>query len=432
MIRRLFFLSALLLPRLAYGDDPSVDLSVNVVPPVPAGAEAAKFTTLAFNADFSQGMDIGCYPTTAVHQLYQGGPSGSAVQVPCSYLSLVQDGGQQVLDMKWTPSLDPLGFFGANAISTLNTNESCSVANPGCTVTGTDFGAAYYEAVFRVQTTPATTASAPTTSGFLVGGLWYDFFTWWTNFYSGDNNGVEYDVVEDHGDQPLWVEGDCINWGTSKVGCGYAWGGTAPIAGFDFTQYHTYGMRITSDGSTATEMCGYLDNNFMGCVNANATGTEFTNRIYPMLNIGWGCNYQNGQGNCQGAQITNVYPCTGSDAPQICITVNTSSSYGSPLFNQASYLQYPASGNLASISGVQGITSANGVWYLHLTSEESISDNVNQVLVGSTWPGGVYTAGTGLVNAYTEEDMFVKSIRVWSCASWQTSFCNGKVLTGAP
>jgi hypothetical protein len=31
-----------------------------------------------------------------------------------------------------------------------------------------------------------------------------------------------------------------------------------------------------------------------------------------------------------------------------------------------------------------------------------------------------------------QTDMFVKSIRVWSCANWQTSMCNGTVLTGAP
>jgi hypothetical protein len=31
-----------------------------------------------------------------------------------------------------------------------------------------------------------------------------------------------------------------------------------------------------------------------------------------------------------------------------------------------------------------------------------------------------------------EQHMYVKSVRVWSCADWQTTQCNGTVLTGAP
>jgi hypothetical protein len=40
----------------------------------------------------------------------------------------------------------------------------------------------------------------------------------------------------------------------------------------------------------------------------------------------------------------------------------------------------------------------------------------------------------GMSNATVTQqtDMYVKSIRVWSCANWQTTMCNGTVLTGAP
>jgi hypothetical protein len=37
----------------------------------------------------------------------------------------------------------------------------------------------------------------------------------------------------------------------------------------------------------------------------------------------------------------------------------------------------------------------------------------------------------GLTDA-AQTDMYVKTIRVWSCAAWKTTMCNGTVLTGAP
>src|ERR1700730_16567866 len=59
MIKKLFFMAALLAPGLAYGGNPSADLTGQIVPagsgpPVPAPAAAAGFTTLAGNFDFSQ------------------------------------------------------------------------------------------------------------------------------------------------------------------------------------------------------------------------------------------------------------------------------------------------------------------------------------------------------------------------------------------
>jgi hypothetical protein len=49
------------------------------------------------------------------------------------------------------------------------------------------------------------------------------------------------------------------------------WGGGAaipnPPPGFDVTQYHTYGMRVTTDGSTAMWFCVYIDGYKQGCPN---------------------------------------------------------------------------------------------------------------------------------------------------------------------
>src|SRR5215468_9711446 len=88
MIARLFFMVALLLPFLAYGD-PSVDLSTNVIPATsaPAPAAAAGFTTLALDPEFSQPQPNGWFackggPTGA--KWYQGVEGGDTHAAPCS------------------------------------------------------------------------------------------------------------------------------------------------------------------------------------------------------------------------------------------------------------------------------------------------------------------------------------------------------------
>jgi hypothetical protein len=75
MKRKLFFAAMLLAPSLAYG----ADLTVQVVPAAsspaaPAGAQAAGFTTLAANYDFTQPLPsnwLGCSPWDGQpHQWY--------------------------------------------------------------------------------------------------------------------------------------------------------------------------------------------------------------------------------------------------------------------------------------------------------------------------------------------------------------------------
>ena len=70
----------------------------------PGSAKQAGFDTLAFNGDFGQGMDLGCYPDDGnAHQWYQGIWYGFPT-VPCSRINLMQDGGQQVVDLTWLGS----------------------------------------------------------------------------------------------------------------------------------------------------------------------------------------------------------------------------------------------------------------------------------------------------------------------------------------
>src|ERR1700755_432534 len=102
MIKRLFLLAALLAPQLAYGANPSANLSVQIVPSVstpavPAAAAAAGFTTLAANYDFTIPGGTYSNPATyidckgaAVPQFYFTAP-GIPGTVPCSGFSITTD-----------------------------------------------------------------------------------------------------------------------------------------------------------------------------------------------------------------------------------------------------------------------------------------------------------------------------------------------------
>jgi len=69
----------------------------------------------------------------------------------------------------------------------------------------------------------------------------------------------------------------------------------------------------------------------------------------------------------------------------------------------------------ATISGVNGIPSANGSHVL------TVVDGTHLDLMGSKF-SGAYTAG-GTVNALSEANMYVKSVRVWSCADDAANAC---------
>src|ERR1700730_18026778 len=110
MIKQLFFMAALLVPGLAYGGNPSADLQVQIVPagspPVPAAAQAANFTTLALNSDFTSAFYanrahwLDCAGATNpiwYNVVYGVGPA------PCSNYAIIQDPvyGGQVLSQKY-------------------------------------------------------------------------------------------------------------------------------------------------------------------------------------------------------------------------------------------------------------------------------------------------------------------------------------------
>src|SRR6266478_9018702 len=95
MIKKLFFTAALLVPGLANGADPSATLPVQIVPSgspraIPAGAQAAGFTTLALDADFSlpfyatQSNWLDCAGATSPQWYRAWIGFGSGIAGPCS------------------------------------------------------------------------------------------------------------------------------------------------------------------------------------------------------------------------------------------------------------------------------------------------------------------------------------------------------------
>ena len=249
MIKKLFYIAALLLPGLAYGGSPSTDLSVQVVSAqsglqVPAPAQAAGFTTLALNADFT----TSAYSNTATYINECGASSGwrwflfysgagHPNQVPCGKASITMDNGGQVLHLQYLPSdlqagknaggdgnyiefQWPVGFHAlSDGIGPTLPNEM------------------YTEITFRTTAPSLNQANA---------GIPLDYWatSWCACEYELDffevNNGFAY--------QNGWYY-------SSTFGSAY----------LDFTQYHTLGVLFTSDESRVLEQCMYLDGTLINC-----------------------------------------------------------------------------------------------------------------------------------------------------------------------
>ena len=277
MIKKLFFTAALVVPSLAYAGNPSADLAVQIVPAgsaVPAPAQAAGFTTLALNADFTQPFYatpsnwLACAGATNPQWWIGGAQTDGAHPPPCSAIRQANDPstGQPVLDMTWLPSYQ-VGNTAMTEIWTVN-------QAPG-TTRGTMYPFGYYEAVARIV--PMTNNTPDN-----------QYFGFWTNDASnGSAGGIEYDAIET---RQNGVTDSCIhNWGQGGAG-NCLWIGTPPpevAGGYDATQYHKYAMRITGDGGKAIWMCNYVDDVFQGCVQANASGSQLTGqRNIPQLAVG--------------------------------------------------------------------------------------------------------------------------------------------------
>ena len=277
---------------------------------VPTEAANAGFTTLAQSWDFSKPLYAvqsnwydcnGSLPNVLFHQ----GNPGVALKNPCNIFQ-TNDGGVTVMDFQYLTSYEGNGFSGQ-----FNQVGGQTFSNFTNTVS-VDFPNMYIETEARV----ARTYGAPQNSGGPN-----DVWTWSTNGHA-----LELDVFELYEDQ-----GGFGNAGVAPhdtVGGGFTWTsyGTNHLpAGWKPTDYHRYGMLLTSDGVTQTYGCSFVDDIFQGCQPTNPATVPalFTSRNRIIASAG--SNSATAAANIDlHIKYINVYSCANWKA-QMC--------NGSALFN---------------------------------------------------------------------------------------------------
>jgi hypothetical protein len=197
----------------------------------------------------------------------------------------------------------------------------------------------------------------------------------------------ELDVVELRGEKPTAVSSNI-----HENGKGYGQAFAGWLKDFDYTDYHKYGYLWTRGGN----VCMYLDDVKMGCATVDSS-TEYQ-RNYILLSLQFGCQWQFGNRSCINVPITGV---ADNGSGQVRITVGSTTGF--------------QTWETATISDVNGVPGANGSYVL------TVVDGTHLDLTGAIF-AGVYTGG-GTVNTLSEANMYVKSVRVWSCADDAANAC---------
>jgi hypothetical protein len=292
MIRKLLIAAALLLfPCIGHTADPSGgDLSVKVGPAAacdngdalrtPAMAAAAGFSHCVLNADFTKVGGLfgnvanfidGCGGTgTKIFQAYY---AYSGVQVPCNRMTIESDHGTQVLHLRYqrgdssgTGAIRPLEF----AYPTLKHNGAVQSGWPQPASPRTENlpQEMYAEITFRMPTYSLN-----------QGQLGRDIpFGWWQMGAAGEPKvgGIEVDYIEINSDSNFgsgWNNSTGMrDWCTTE-NCNQI--NQRIVTHTDYTQYHTFGVLVTSDLKTNFAKCLFTDGVLNGCQTispADATG----------------------------------------------------------------------------------------------------------------------------------------------------------------
>jgi hypothetical protein len=275
MIRQLLFIAALLAPGLAYGGTATNTLNAPQVvdppgsaPQAPAPAAAAGFTTCVVCMDFTASSG-GIWINGQLDSRRAGQPSTwldcAGANNPLWYQSggpwittgacpnITTDAGIQVLQTV----MPPAASYSANGFKLYNNGLGTGLQVP------TDN---YYETTYIVSQWPST------------GG--YSQYMWLGGGGEIPNNvfnNFEFDAFEiNAGTTPTpGAAGQSSNNGSNYQDIGHNWYGTYPpnYNGYDpRSQYHTVGMRITSDGRYIYK-CVWLDNIFQNCLNWDSQNT---------------------------------------------------------------------------------------------------------------------------------------------------------------
>jgi hypothetical protein len=238
--------------------------------PMPVVA-AAGFTHCVLNADFTQTGGFfsnvsnfvdGCGATGV--KIFQAYYAYSGTPVPCNRMTIENDGGTQVLHLQYlhgdsvaTTYIRPLEF----AYSTLDHHGGVQSGWPQPNSPGSDTlpQEMYAEITFRM---PQYSLDQ--------GQLGRDIpFAWWQMGAAGSASptGVEIDYIEINSDSnggSGWLNGTGMrDWCSGGTGCGDF---NQPINTWvDYTQYHKFGVLVTSDEATNFAKCLFVDDVLQGC-----------------------------------------------------------------------------------------------------------------------------------------------------------------------
>jgi hypothetical protein len=423
MIKKLLFTAALLVPGLAYGVNPSANLSVQVVPagatsnvctgssPDPQAATDG-FTSPAFCIDFTQATLpsnwLRCPNDGAPgYLLYGGWPFGNGFP-GCQYITHEVDPatGQMALRLAYPTSV-------SSDYTTSSGLLVITAANEAPTAPGNKFGQGWFQAKFRAATNPKPPSPQNITPGVV------------TAFYGSTRNPtVEFDVQEN------WTFfGDCPDMGTldwtHTVREGAMYGGTWPCApAIDSSQYHTFAMRVTGDGVSTRGYTAYIDGSVAGSYFSNYPVSNTPDHsAWEIWNSPFSCVF--GFAPCNNVSITGVSNCAGLT----CVTLSQ------PVFISTGQPAPNCGANPVYIQGTTGIPGLNG---LHNGQCASNNPTTNVTLTGFPWPGGTYGGG-GMWNPLIQSDVWVQSIAFWACPGFDPTVsppntrCNSPTaLAGAP
>jgi hypothetical protein len=410
MIQRPFFtaLLCLLAHGVAFAGNPSAPLTTTAVParasnactgpsPDPQAATDG-FTTPAFCIDFTQNPSPSAWencPDTLgdggpTNQLHINGWSGAFPG--CKYVVQQTDPttGLPALDIQYPASVPTGGFYLASAAL---------------------FEQGSYQITSRMTTTPPVPAPIYEVPGALYA------------FYQGANSPqFEFDVHENFTLYPNAWDANILDFEGGQGG--YLFSNTPGGANkgqhvINPTQYHTFATRVTGDGTTRG-YTQYLDGQVVGSFTRGYEPGQQTSKgqIRILQNSGNVCAFVTGY-VCQNLAITGVQKCSFNN--NTCVTLESSNVW----------LQN--TGNLVWIQGGSGIAGLNG---LHTGATVGGNPTGTFELTDLPWPGSSYSGG-GVWNPYTQTDVWVQSVQVWSCPNWNSSDttanqCNGAVVAGTP
>jgi hypothetical protein len=248
--------------KVACDQGPALAVPISVV-------QTAGFTHCVLNADFTQVG--GFFSKTsnfidrcggAGNKIFQAYYAYSGAQVPCNRMTIEMDGGTQVLHLQYlrgdssgTGVIRPVEF----AYPTLHHNGGVQSGWPQPASPGTESlpQEMYTEITFRMPTYSLNQRQ-----------LGKDIpFAWWQMAAAGlpPGGSVEVDYIEINSDSNFG-RGWNNSTGMREWGCNPCASLNQPIVTHvDYTQYHKFGVLVTSDEKTNFAKCLFVDDVLQGC-----------------------------------------------------------------------------------------------------------------------------------------------------------------------